>query len=254
MNGPGKGDKLPGKESLKPPLPKRFYKSAAIKPAEAGSGFAVTLDGRQVRTPGKAVLTVPKQALAQAIADEWQAQGEHIDPAAMPLTRYANSVIDGVIERADDVRADILKYAGSDLVCYRADGPSPLVDRQRKAWDPILAWARKAMNARLVLTEGVMPITQPDYGLTGIADALNALDPWRLAGVHTITTLTGSVLLALAHVQGELSADDLWHAAHVDEDWQIEQWGEDAEAAERRQYRRGELNSASRLLALINQA
>ena len=254
MTEPGKGDKLPGKENLKPSLPKRFYKSAAIKPAEAGSGFAVTLDGRQVRTPGKAVLTVPNQALAQAIADEWQAQGEHINPATMPLTRYANSIIDGVIDRADDVRADILKYAGSDLLCYRADGPSALADRQQKTWDPILAWARKSMNARLVLTEGVMPITQPDYALTGIADVLNALDPWRLAGVHTITTLTGSVLLALAHAQGELTAEDLWHAAHVDEDWQIEQWGEDAEAAERRQFRRGELESASRLLALINQA
>lgn len=254
MSEPGKNDKLPGKESLKPSLPKRFYKSAAWQPIEDGSGFAVTLDGRPVRTPSKAKLAVPNQALAEAIAEEWEAQREHIDPATMPLTRYANSVIDGVIPREADVRADILKYAGSDLLCYRAEGPSELVNRQRKAWDPILSWARKAMNARLVLTEGVMPVTQPDYALAGIADALKELDAWGLAGAHTITTLTGSVLLALAHAKGELSADDLWQAAHVDEDWQIEQWGEDAEATERRHFRRGELNAASRLLALIKQA
>ncbi len=254
MSEPGKGNKIPGKESPVAALPRRFYKSASVQPAEAGPGFAITLDGRTVRTPRKALLVVPNQSLAQAIADEWEAQGELIDPATMPLTRYANSIIDGIVGREADVRADLLKYAGSDLLCYRAERPATLADLQRGAWDPVLAWARKDLDARLVLTEGVMPVAQPDYALTGISAALDGLDAWQLAGVHTITTLTGSILLALAHTRGKLTADELWNAAHVDEDWQIEQWGEDTEAAERRKYRRGEMNSASRLLGLINPA
>ena len=260
MNDNEKTAQSPGKESLKPVLPRRFYKKAASQPVAENAGalgpvlHAVTLDGRTVKTPKKAALAVPGKPLADTIAAEWEAQTDVIDPRTMPLTRLANSIIDGVVGAEDDIRADLLKYGGNDLLCYRAEGPQNLVQRQGEAWDPILGWARSTLGARLVLTEGVMPVAQPDYALTGISAALDGLDAWQLAGVHTITTLTGSILLALAHTRGKLTADELWNAAHVDEDWQIEQWGEDTEAAERRKYRRGEMNSASRLLGLINPA
>lgn len=253
-----KGGKVPGKEDLAPPKPRRFYKQAGIEtgpqPAAGHGGqlYAVTLDGRPVKTPGKRALAVPYRALAEAIAAEWQAQGEVIEPASMPLTRFANSIIDGVIGREGQVRADILKYAGHDLLCYRAEGPDGLVKRQLAAWDGVLAWARRRLDARLVLTEGVMPVAQPDYALKGIAAALEAMDAYRLAGIHAMTTLTGSALLALALAHGELSATEAWAAAHVDEDWQIEQWGEDAESAERRRHRWDEMDAASRLLGLVS--
>ena len=253
-----KPGKVPGREDLVPPKPRRFYKEAAVAAlpvAEAGPAtglYGVTLDGRPVKTPRKVPLAVPYPALAEAIAAEWQAQGEHIDPATMPLTRFANSIIDGVIGREGQVRADIVKYAASDLVCYRADAPQELVARQAATWDPVIAWARTALGARLVLTAGVMPVAQPDDALAGIAAALEPFDAYRLAGLHIMTTLTGSALLALALAHGVLSAAEAWAAAHVDEDWQIEQWGEDAEAAERRRRRWDEMDAASRLLQLVN--
>ncbi len=258
MNDNEKTAQSPGKESLKPVLPRRFYKKAASQPVAENAGapgpvlHAVTLDGRTVKTPKKAALAVPGKPLADTIAAEWEAQTDVIDPRIMPLTRLANSIIDGVVGAEDDIRADLLKYGGNDLLCYRAEGPQNLVQRQGEAWDPILGWARSTLGARLVLTEGVMPVTQPANALDGVAAELAKLDAWRLAPVHVVTTLTGSLLLALALARGHLTADELWRAAHVDEDWQIEQWGEDAEAAERRQHRRAELAASDRLLALVN--
>ncbi|MCL4768609.1 MAG: ATPase [Hyphomicrobiaceae bacterium] len=258
MSEPGNGVRPPGREPA-PPRPRRFYEHAAVEEVAAGQSvpgarlYAVTLDGRPVKTPRKAALGLPNRALAEAVAAEWNGQGTHIDPATMPLTRLANSVIDGVIGREAEVRADILQYAGSDLVCYRAEGPEALVQRQLAAWDRVTAWALEALGARLAQTEGVMPVSQPALALSGIAAALEALDAWRLAGIHVMTTLTGSALLALAHAHGELDAAEAWAAAHVDEDWQIEQWGEDAEAAERRRKRREEMDAASRLIGLLNQ-
>ena len=258
MNDNEKTAQSPGKESLKPVLPRRFYKKAASQPVAENAGalgpvlHAVTLDGRTVKTPKKAALAVPGKPLADTIAAEWEAQTDVIDPRTMPLTRLANSIIDGVVGAEDDIRADLLKYGGNDLLCYRAEGPQNLVQRQGEAWDPILGWARSTLGARLVLTEGVMPVTQPANALDGVAAELAKLDAWRLAPVHVVTTLTGSLLLALALARGHLTADELWRAAHVDEDWQIEQWGEDAEAAERRQHRRAELAASDRLLALVN--
>lgn len=250
---------MPGRESREAPLPRRFYAQAGTREHvghQAGSiacVHTITLDGRPVRTPRKAPLAVPGLALASAVAAEWQAQGERVDPATMPLTRFANSIIDGVVGHESEVRADILKYAASDLLCYRAEGPESLVARQREAWDRVLAWARAALGARLVLAEGVMPVKQSDNALSRIAEALAPLDAWTLTAVHVLTTLTGSAILALAHARGELTAVEVWTAAHVDEDWQSEQWGRDVEAAERRQRRWVELQSASRLLALCNQ-
>jgi chaperone required for assembly of F1-ATPase len=169
----------------------------------------------------------------------------------MPLTRLVNSAIDGVTGRKPDVRADIAKYAASDLLCYRAEGPVELVRRQAQAWDPVLAWAREALGAHLVLGQGIVPVSQPQAASAAIERALAGLDGLSLAAHHVMTTLTGSALLAIAHARGLLTAEEAWAAAHVDEDWQVSQWGEDAEAKARRDRRWAEMQSASRLLALL---
>ena len=213
--------------------------------------FRVLLDGKPIRTPAKRDLALPTAALAEAIAAEWAAQAAHVDPATMPLTRLANSAIDGVAGREAEVRADIAKYAGSDLVCYRAEGPEGLVERQCRAWDPILEWARETLGARFEVATGIMPVAQPDAGRAAVAEALAHLDAFTLAALHVMTTLMGSALLALGHARGRLSAEAAWAAAHVDEDWQISQWGEDAEAEARRERRWAEMQAASRMLSLL---
>jgi chaperone required for assembly of F1-ATPase len=196
-------------------------------------------------------LALPTRALAEAVAAEWEAQGERIDPATMPLTRLANSTIDGVIARQAEVRAEIVKYAGSDLLCYRAEGPEELIRRQAETWDPVLAWARAALGADFNVSQGVMPAAQPDAATEAVARARQPHGPFALAAIHVMTTLMGSALLALAHAHGHLSAEAAWVAAHVDEDWQISQWGEDAEAKARRDRRWAEMQAASRLLELL---
>jgi chaperone required for assembly of F1-ATPase len=277
MSGRGdNGSEAPaGKDgpALRPrsPLPRRFYKSVTIAgtipllhPAGsassirrgAGAGvspvtFRILLDGKPARTPAKAELAVPTQALAEAIAAEWEAQPTHIDAAAMPLTRLVNTAIDGVAPRLAQVRADIAAFAASDLVCYRADAPDVLVARQCTQWDPVLAWARDALGARFAVATGLMPVTQPEDAIAVVAAALADLDPFRLTALHIMTTLTGSALLTLAHAHGTLTAEAAWAAAHVDEDFQISQWGEDAEAKTRRARRWTEMAAASRLLALL---
>lgn len=233
---------------MRPELPRRFYKEAAV--AADGEGFAVRLDGKPVRTPGKRLLLLPTRALAAAIADEWAAQGERIDPATMPMTRLSNTVLDAVVERMAEVRADALRYGASDLLCYRATHPAGLVERQARAWTPVLAWAETALGARLEAAEGITHRAQPANSLAAIGRALDALDPFALAGVHELTTLSGSVILALAVAQGALDQAAAWAAAHVDEDWQISLWGEDFEAAERRKRRRVDFEAAARLIAL----
>jgi chaperone required for assembly of F1-ATPase len=169
----------------------------------------------------------------------------------MPLTRLVNSALDGVAGREAEVRAEIAKYAVSDLLCYRAEGPSELVRRQAVAWDPILAWAREALGARLSTAQGIVPVAQPEAATRAIESGLARLDPLALAAHHVMTTLTGSALLALAHGHRRLTAEEAWAAAHVDEDWQISQWGEDAEAKARRDRRWSEMQAASRLLRLL---
>jgi chaperone required for assembly of F1-ATPase len=198
------------------------------------------------------VLTLPTRALGDAIAEEWARQGERINPTTMPLTKLANSAIDGITGREGEARTDILKYAANDLLCYRAEGPHGLVRRQAGAWDPVIDWAHKALGARFIVAAGVMPVAQPAQALTVIAAQLEGFDAFRLASLHVMTALMGSALLALAHAHGRLTADEAWAAAHVDEDWQIEQWGEDAEAAARRQRRWEEMWAASQFLRLID--
>jgi chaperone required for assembly of F1-ATPase len=229
--------------------PKRFYRAVTV--GGEAPAFRVLLDGKPTRTPAKRELGVPSRALAEALAAEWDVQGERIDPASMPLTRLVNSAIDGVTGRENEVRADIAKYAAGDLLCYRAEGPAELARRQAEAWDPVLAWAREAVGARLVLGQGIVPVAQPQATLAAVERALADLDAFSLVAHHVMTTLTGSALLALAHAHNRLTAEEAWTAAHVDEDWQISQWGEDAEAKARRDRRWTEMQAASRLLGLL---
>jgi chaperone required for assembly of F1-ATPase len=230
-------------------LPKRFYEKVALK--DEGEGRAsLLLDGKPVRTPGKAALALPSRALAEAIADEWRAQDERIDPSTMPLTRLANSAIDGVKGREAAVIDDIACHAGSDLLCYRAEGPKALVEAQSAHWDKVLDWARMELKAPLLLAQGVVHVAQPEASLTRIRGAMEDLDPFSLAALHVMTALSGSALLALAVLKSRLSPEEVWKAAHVDEDFQISQWGEDTEAATRRENRWRDFAAAARALTL----
>ena len=248
-NAGGKGAGEAGEAGAQGRGAKRFYKDVAVED-RAGEGAALLLDGKSVRTPGKAVLTLPTRALAEAIAEEWRAQGERIDPLTMPLTRLANSAIDGVVGREGAVIDDIMSHAGADLLCYRAHGPGELVKAQEKHWDPVLDWAKTALGAPLVLAEGVKHVAQPEASLARLKQAFAGRDTFSLAALHVMTALTGSALLALAVAEGRLTPEQAWAAAHVDEDWQIGQWGEDEEAAQRRKNRWRDFAAAARTLAL----
>jgi chaperone required for assembly of F1-ATPase len=235
------------RRSVRPSLRKRFYREAK---AEAGEGgYAVKLDGRPVRTPAQRWLAAPTLPLAEAIAAEWAAQGERIDPAAMPFTRLANAIIDGVAEARAAVRAEIGEYLATDLLCYRAEGPEGLVARQAELWDPVLDWARDIAGARLRLAAGVVHVAQSGEALAAVSQLIPA-DVWRLGAVHVVTTLTGSGLLALALAHGRLSADETWASANVDEDWNLAQWGDDELARARRMAREAELRAAAKVLSL----
>jgi chaperone required for assembly of F1-ATPase len=236
------------RRAVRPQLRKRFYKEATV--AEGEGGFAVLLDGKGVRTPARRPLAAPTRALAQALADEWNAQTDLIDPAKMPLTRLANAIIDGVADAPAPVADEIAKYLGSDLLFYRAGEPAGLVAQQAKHWDPVLAWAQDALGARFMLAEGVMHVAQPERALAAARAAIPT-DPWRLGAMQVVTALTGSALLALALAKGKLSAEEAWAAAHVDEDWQAQQWGEDPLARQRRDFRWSEMQAAAKVLATV---
>lgn len=226
---------------------RRSYAAVGVDPAEAG--HAVRLDGKPARTPAQRLLAAPTQSLANAIAAEWQAQRELIDPATMPLTRLANAIIDGVTDRPQPVAGEIAKYLACDLLFYRAEAPAGLVERQRLHWDPILAWADEVLGARFYCTAGVTHIAQPNEALKAAAAAI-ADDPWRLGATHAVTTLTGSALIALAASRGRLSAGAAWQAANVDEDWNMERWGSDEMALERRNIRFAEFAAAVTVLRM----
>jgi chaperone required for assembly of F1-ATPase len=234
---------------MRPNRPRRFYAQASVEEGEGS--WAVLLDGRGVKTPARMALAAPSRVLAEAIAAEWTAQQEHIDAATMPLTRLANAIIDGVAVKPEAVAADVAKYLGSDLLCYRAAGPDGLIARQIGLWDPVLVWAREDLGARFVLAQGIMPVAQPEAALAAARAAIPA-DPWRLGAVHAMTTLTGSGLLALAVLRGRLSAAEAWLAAHVDEDWNMDLWGRDALALERRATRFAEMRAAAKVLETLS--
>jgi chaperone required for assembly of F1-ATPase len=231
------------RRASKPAPRRRFYAKAAV----AADGRAVELDGKPVHTPARRALAAPSRALARAIAAEWEAQGETIDPAKMPLTRLANSIIDGVADQIAPVAAEIEKYLASDLLLYRASGPKTLIAQQARHWDPVLEWSAESLGARFKTGVGVVHIAQPEAALKAAGGAIPR-DPWLLGALHTATTLTGSALLALALWRGRISADAAWAAAHVDEDWNMAQWGEDALAVDRRAFRRAEFDAAAMVL------
>jgi chaperone required for assembly of F1-ATPase len=245
--------------AVRPRLRQRFYQGAAVDQGEGGT--VVVLDGRPVRTPGRHLLAAPVRSLAELIAQEWDAQRDFVEPARMPLTRLANTIIDGVARAPEAVAEEVGKYLGSDLLFYRAQAPEGLAARQGQYWDPVLEWAREALGARFMLSQGVMFVAQPERAVAaassaiprprGIFGAAVSPEAWRLGAVHSITTLTGSALLALALLRNRLTAEEAWAAAHVDEDWQMQHWGEDPLALERRGFRWSEMQAAGAVLRLI---
>ena len=232
------------------PQRKRFYAEAAV--AKADDGFAITLDGRPIKTPSGRIVSVPSRVIADEIAGEWKAQKETIDPLTMPMTRFANSVVDAVVDRIGLVRDDVAKYLQSDLLFYRAGHPEALVAREAHHWNPVLFWAAEAFGAHFILAEGVVHVRQPEQAVEAARAALPD-EPWRVAAAHVVTTLTGSALLALALAHGRLDAASVWTAAHVDEDWNAEQWGRDEEAESRRAARFTDFSAAARILRALSQ-
>ena len=227
------------------PLPKRFYKSVAVT-----DQLGIALDGRNVKTPLKAALVLPTPALAEAVAAEWDAQVDVINPHAMPLTKLANTVIDRATTEKSKIAAEILEFAGSDMVCYRAESPVGLVLRQKTHWDPIVAWARSDLNAGFETVSTITHKIQSVAALQNLEAHITTLDSFSFIAVHNLTTLTGSALLATMVAAGKTLPDAAWLAANVDEDWQIGTWGEDAEAMVRREGRLSEFLACAKFLNL----
>jgi chaperone required for assembly of F1-ATPase len=228
-------------------LPKRFYKTATVDAVEGG--FRVLLDGRAAKTPVKRALVVPTARLGTALADEWNAQGTEINPAIMPLTTLATTAIDAVAGQEAAVAEEIAGYAGSDLLCYRADGPKELVAAQAKLWDPPLAWAGATLGIPFKTTAGIMHVAQDERLATVVERRLERAIPLDLAATHVLTTITGSAILALMVREAAITGVAAWAAAHVDEDHQIALWGRDEEAEARRARRRREFDAAVLVLA-----
>ena len=251
-------DEMAGKSPLDPqeavrrearvPKRKRFYKEAGV--AEAASGFAITLDGKPIKTPSGRTVTVPVRAIAEAIAEEWRAQADTIDPVTMPLTRFRQQRRRVRGGPRPLVRDDVAKYLHSDLLFYRAGHPQALVAKEAQHWDPVLFWAADTLGAHFILGEGIVHVRQPDTAVEAAKAALPH-DPWSVAAVHVVTTLTGSALLALALTHGARDPDQIWGAAHVDEDWNRDRWGADEEVTARRAAREVDFRAAVRILAAM---
>ena len=238
----------PGQDALDRPLVKRFYEEVTV--VEEGGKHHIRLDGKTVRTPAREELCVARSALAEKICEEWRAQGEFVNPQTMPLTQLANTAIDGVSPKMEEVVEATLNYAGSDLLCYRADQPESLADLQREGWDPVLTWLKATYGAEFILGTGVMYVAQPEMSIAKIRALMETYDPPTLSAVHVMTTLTGSLFLALAVAEDHISMDQAWHAAHIDEDWQFSRWGSDADAEIRREKRFKEMQAAADFLYL----
>ncbi len=244
-------DRIQGKlrDERKPVKMKKFYKEAKVEGLKAP--FKVELDGRVMKTPLKSVLEIPSKALAKEIAAEWNAQDEFIETSAMFLTKYANIAVDQVAAGPEATVDEIVAYASSDLVCYRADTPQGLVDRQSAAWDPVLKWAEDKHKLNFICVAGIVYASQPVATLATTHDLLSKMNAHTLTVIHHLTTLMGSALLAMVMVEGAITADDAWNAAHLDEDWNIEQWGTDDDAIERRKVRRGEFDGILAFYRLV---
>ena len=240
-----------GHDGLDRPLVKRFYKEVSC--SETDGLFSVALDGRPVRTPSRSLLALPSRPLMASICDEWRAQAEWILPDSMPLTRLANSAIDGVTEQMEEVRQALIAFAGSDLLCYRVETPQELALKQAEAWDPVLDWVETRFGARFVTGTGVGHVVQPQDSINILSEHLAGKSAFELAPLHVMTSLTGSLFLALAVAENRLDVEQAWAAAHVDEDWQMAQWGEDEEAMSRRDRRFEDFRSAADFLRLLDQ-
>lgn len=225
---------------------KRFYKQASVTP-----DLGIALDGRPVRTPGRLPLILPNAALAEAIAEEWRAQGDEILPQTMPLTGLANAAIERIAPDTAGFAAGLGTYGETELLCYRADAPPALVARQADIWDPILAWARARYDIGFVLVEGVMHCPQPPETLARLSEALAASNAFELAALSPIVTISGSLVIALAVLEGELDPDAGFDAGHLDELWQAEQWGEDDFALDQRAAHRADFLAACAFLRLL---
>lgn len=227
---------------------RRFYKQVGV--TGSGASFSIALDDRPLRTPLKRPLDLPTRPLAEAIAAEWEAQGQKIEPHTMPFTKLANTALDRVATDRERIIGEIVDFAGSDLICYRATTPPDLIERQARLWQPVLDWARQAFQGEFQATEGILHIAQPPASLTALQDFLATRSPWLLTALHNMTTLTGSALLSAMACEKGLPPSDAWLAAHVDEDWQIEQWGWDEEARHRRDFRKREFDTCLRFCEL----
>lgn len=228
---------------------KRFWDKAEAAACEGG--WEVRLDGRSIQTPGKRPLLLPGAALARAVAGEWQAQEGEIDPRTMPFTRAANSAHDKVAPQRAEVADMLAAYGRTDLLCYRAPSPEPLQKRQAEGWDPLLDWAAARFGARLALAEGVMPAAQPEAAIAALRADLDRADDFTLTALHDLITISGSLILALAVLHGQLSGAQAWALSRIDEDWQAEQWGEDAEAGTHAAAKMADFLQAERLLSLL---
>ena len=207
---------------------KRFWDAVSFEVTEGG--FQIKLDHRSVRTPAKQLLVVPTDKIATRIASEWEAQVEKVDPASMPWTRTANAAIDKVAVQRADVKDHLIGYAGTDLLCYRAEGPDSLVLRQNEVWDPILSWLDAHFSVSLKTTTGIMPVEQDPADIKRLAKVMDKMSDFQLTGFHDLVGLSGSFVVGLSVVEKAFSTENLWSAACLDEDWQTEQWGEDEEA------------------------
>jgi chaperone required for assembly of F1-ATPase len=228
---------------------KRFYKQAAAGQHEGV--LAVLLDGRPVRTPKRTLLQIPTAALADAVAAEWQAQGDKIVPASMPLTQLVSTALDQVAPQMAAVVAEVARFAETDLVCYRADTPKSLAEAQDRAWSPLVAWLEQTLGAGLNITNGIQPVPQPKEALALIQAEIAALDPLRLAALSSATAVCGSVVIGLALLRGRLGGAQAADAAQVDEQHQMDRWGRDPDAEEHLQRRRSELLAVERFLTLL---
>lgn len=225
---------------------KRFYKTVTV-----AAGNRILLDGRPVKTPGRADLAAPTQGLAEAIAAEWSGQGEKIEPRGMAMTGLANAAIDRIGPEREAFARGLAVYGESDLLCYRAEGPAPLVARQAERWDPILGWARARYDVELEIASGVMHKRQPEATVSRLRQAVIAREAFALAGLSHLVTVSGSLLVALALAEGAIDLETAWAAATLDEEWQAETWGADAEAQKALAARRADFEAGARFLSLL---
>ena len=229
---------------------KRFWKEVGIE--RAGEGWAIRLDGRPVKTPARAPLEVPTDALAEAVAEEWRGVSERIDPRTMPLTGLANAAIDRIKPVRETFAKGLANYAEADLACYRSEGPRALVDRQERDWDKLLGWARRRFDIDFMTTSGLMHVAQPQATVDRLSHEVAALDPFRLAGLSPLVTVGGSLVAALAVLEKAMTPEEAWDAVSIDDSWQIEQWGADAEAEAALENRRRDFMAAARFLDLLS--